>query len=369
MLPDGRVRWIHERALLLADADSGERLVHGVLVDVTEERTSLEVAERVGRLFRTLIEHSREAVTIVDESGVVLYQNPSMGRVVGRPPEWFEGKTPLDLMPPEDAARGPRGAGRSCATGPALSCPASSVCATGTAPGGWSKGSPPTSSTIPRCAGIILNYRDVTDEREQARQLRDIEQRRQTLLEDIINAEAEQRSRIAEELHDDTIQVMTASLMELDRIDRHLRRSDVDAARDAITSARAALTKATERTRRLTFELRPQLLEAAGLAAAVRDLADALAPRHRRRREGANAAQPPLSGRHRDPRLPHDPRGADQRPQARPSRERRRSASSSGAAACTQPISDDGRGFRSSRRASPDPPTSASTRRASGSGR
>ena len=31
---------------------------------------------------------------------------PSMGRVVGRPPEWFEGRSPLELMPPEDAARG-----------------------------------------------------------------------------------------------------------------------------------------------------------------------------------------------------------------------------------------------------------------------
>jgi PAS domain S-box-containing protein len=85
VLPDGRVRWIHDHALLLTDADSGEPLMHGVLVDVTDERTSLEVAERVGRLFRTLVEHSREAVTIVDENGTVLYQNPSMGRVVGRP--------------------------------------------------------------------------------------------------------------------------------------------------------------------------------------------------------------------------------------------------------------------------------------------
>src|SRR4051794_12907145 len=35
VLPDGRVRWIHDRALLLADAETGELLVHGVLVDVT----------------------------------------------------------------------------------------------------------------------------------------------------------------------------------------------------------------------------------------------------------------------------------------------------------------------------------------------
>ncbi len=275
VLPDGRVRWIHDRALLLADADTGELLVHGVLVDVTDERTSLEVAERVGMLFRTLVEHAREAVTIVDEHGVVVYQNPSMGRVVGRPPEWFKGKTPLDLMPPEDAARG-RAILAQLRGNPGSQLPGEFRLKH--RDGSWRivEGVATNLLHDPAVRGIVLNYRDVTPEREQERRLRDVEQRRQTLLEDIINAEAQQRSRIAEELHDDTIQVMAAALMELDRIERHLRLDDVDAARRAITSAREALTKATDRTRRLTFELRPQLLEAVGLGPAVRDLANAL---------------------------------------------------------------------------------------------
>ena len=125
--------------------------------------------------------------------------------------------------------------------------------------------------------GIVLNYRDVTVERDMSRQLREAESRRQALLESMIRAEDEERGRIAAELHDDTIQVMTASLLELDRCDRHLRQGDADAAREAIAAARKVLADATERTRRLTFELRPQLLEAAGLSAAVRDLAAALA--------------------------------------------------------------------------------------------
>ena len=275
VLPDGRVRWIHDRALLLADADTGEPLVHGVLVDVTEERTSIEVAERVGSLFRTLIEHAREAVTIVDERGVVLYQNPSMGRVVGRPAKWLAGKTPLDLMPPDDAARGREILGQLRGK-PGAQLPGEFRLKH--RDGSWRivEGVATNLLHDPAVGGIILNYRDVTDEREQERRLRDVEQRRQGLLEEIINMEARQRSRIAGELHDDTIQVMTAALMELDRIERHLRSGDVDAARSAIASARDALTKATDRTRRLTFELRPQLLEAAGLGPAVRDLANAL---------------------------------------------------------------------------------------------
>ncbi len=275
VLPDGRVRWIHDRALLLADGTSGEPLVHGVLVDVTDERTSLEVAERVSALFRSLIEHAREAVTIVDSHGVVVYQNPSMGQVVGRPPEWFEGRTPLDLMPPEDAARG-REILAELRGKPGAQLPGEFRLKH--RDGSWRvvEGLATNLLHDPAVRGIILNYRDVTAEREQEQRLRDVEQRRAALLEEIINMEARQRSRIAEELHDDTIQVMTAALMDLDRIERHLRTDDTKAARGAIASAREALRKATERTRRLTFELRPQLLEAAGLGPAVRDLAKAL---------------------------------------------------------------------------------------------
>jgi PAS domain S-box-containing protein len=39
VLPDGRVRWIHERSLLLRSGPGAEPLVHGVVVDVTDERT------------------------------------------------------------------------------------------------------------------------------------------------------------------------------------------------------------------------------------------------------------------------------------------------------------------------------------------
>jgi len=275
VLPDGRVRWIHDRALILADGTTGEPLVHGVIVDVTDERISLEVAERVGALFRSLIEHAREAVTIVDAHGVVVYQNPSMGQVVGHPPEWFKGRTPLDLMPPEDAARG-RAILAELRGKPGAQLPGEFRLKH--RDGSWRVVEGVATNLLhdPAVGGIILNYRDVTAERAQELRLRDVEQRRAALLEEIINMEAQQRSRIAEELHDDTIQVMTAALMDLDRIERHLRTDNVEAARSAIGTAREALRKATERTRRLTFELRPQLLEAAGLAPAVRDLAKAL---------------------------------------------------------------------------------------------
>jgi len=273
--PAGAERWLHDRSVVVNGAAAGQRQVLGVLVDVTAERLARQSDDQLGQLFRALVEHAREAVTIVDARGVVVYQNPSMGRVVGRPPEWFAGKTPLDLMPPEDAAKGREILGRLMGK-PGAQLPGEFRLAH--EDGSWRVVSGVATNLLhdPAVRGIVLNYRDVTEERRAEQSVRDEEHRRQTLLEGIISAETRQSSRIAEELHDDTIQIMTASLVELDRVDRHLREGDVDAARDVVARARTALMEATDRTRRLTFELRPQLLEAAGLGPAVRDLAASL---------------------------------------------------------------------------------------------
>jgi PAS domain S-box-containing protein len=276
MLPDGTLRWVHERSAFGHEGKTGESLIHGVIVDVTPERLSREVAERVGRLFQTLVEHSGEAVTIVDQRGMVVYQNPTMGRVVGRPPEWFTGRSPLELMPPEDAERGRRIlaalAGR-----PGAQLPGEFRLKHHD--GSWKTVVGVATNLLhdPAVGGIVLNYRDVTEERRVALDLRAAERRRQALLEDAVRVQAEERSRIAKELDDDPIRLMSAALMELDRLDRHIQQSSIVSARASIANARQALAAAAERTRRLTFELRSQVLDGAGLSAAVRDLAGVLA--------------------------------------------------------------------------------------------
>ena len=54
---------------------------------------------------------------------------------------------------------------------------------------------------------------------------------------------------------------MTASLLALDRAERANHEQD---AKRLIREARATITQATERTRRLTFELRPAVLHEQG---------------------------------------------------------------------------------------------------------
>jgi signal transduction histidine kinase len=103
------------------------------------------------------------------------------------------------------------------------------------------------------------------------------ERRRRALLGSMLRAEEAERQRIAVELHDDTIQVMVAALVGLDACQATIDRDDTDAAVERIARARTTLSEAVDRVRRMTFELRPPLLDAQGLGPAVADLLDEIA--------------------------------------------------------------------------------------------
>jgi signal transduction histidine kinase len=101
-----------------------------------------------------------------------------------------------------------------------------------------------------------------------------VDQQRRRMLNQMLRVEEEERARIASALHDDTIQVLVAALVSLDRLARNLTAGDTERAEEAIATARVTIGMATERARTLMFELRPPLLEADGLAPAVRDAVD-----------------------------------------------------------------------------------------------
>jgi signal transduction histidine kinase len=92
---------------------------------------------------------------------------------------------------------------------------------------------------------------------------------RHAMLAEMLRGEQDQRRQLASDLHDDTIQVMTAALLRLDATRRRHRA----AARD-LTTTIDAMRAALERTRRMTFELRPPLLAEAGVRVALAELLD-----------------------------------------------------------------------------------------------
>jgi signal transduction histidine kinase len=117
-------------------------------------------------------------------------------------------------------------------------------------------------------------YSDVSDRVVAERALAESERRRREVLGSLLQAQEDERTRIASELHDDTVQVMTAAMLAMDRLRAITRKGDLERVESAVAHARAVLEEATERTRRLMFELRPAILHESGLGAALGLLAE-----------------------------------------------------------------------------------------------
>lgn len=90
---------------------------------------------------------------------------------------------------------------------------------------------------------------------------------RRRLLARLVQAQEEERQRIASDIHDDTIQKMTAVGM---RVETLRRRIDEPQALRSIEQLQETVQLSIGRLRHLMFELRPPSLDREGLAAALR---------------------------------------------------------------------------------------------------
>jgi two-component system, cell cycle sensor histidine kinase and response regulator CckA len=80
----------------------GQQCVLTVALDVTDQRRAERDLRMREERFRALIEHSSDAVTLLAADGTVLYDSPSMTRVLGYGPTERLGHQVFDYMHPDD---------------------------------------------------------------------------------------------------------------------------------------------------------------------------------------------------------------------------------------------------------------------------
>jgi PAS domain S-box-containing protein len=107
--------------------------------------------------------------------------------------------------------------------------------------------------------------RDITQLKAQADLERDLAERR-ALLAHLVTAGEEERARIAGDIHDDSIQAITAAGMRLQILRRKV---DDPEQLKLLGELEKTIGLSIERLRHLLFELRPPVLDTEGLAAAV----------------------------------------------------------------------------------------------------
>ena len=90
--------------LLVKSSLDGDHLAHAIRYAADRERTRQELLQSRAH-FQSLIEHSTDLITVVDETGLVVYQSPAAATLLGTPPDSHHGATFAELVHPEDAAR------------------------------------------------------------------------------------------------------------------------------------------------------------------------------------------------------------------------------------------------------------------------
>jgi signal transduction histidine kinase len=120
---------------------------------------------------------------------------------------------------------------------------------------------------------ILCVARDVTERhraevelRQSFSILRTLSEERRALLERLDVAQEEERARISEDIHDDSIQAMTALGFRIERLSRMVAEPE---ALEIIDRLKDQVSETIGRLRRMMFELRPPVLDD-GLAPALR---------------------------------------------------------------------------------------------------
>jgi PAS domain S-box-containing protein len=131
----------------------------------SHQRQLEEALQASEKRYRALIEHSADAIGLLDARGTVLYASPSTERVLGYAAEEFVGGNVFELLHPEDLGRA------QALFGGLLGRPGGTVryCFRYRAKSGawlWVEGSGTNLLREPAVGAVVTNYRDVTERRQ-----------------------------------------------------------------------------------------------------------------------------------------------------------------------------------------------------------
>lgn len=244
--------------------------------DVTSRTITEEAQRKSEQLFRGLLDSAPDGMVIVDASGIIQVVNAQAERLFGYTRVELRGQSIETLLPERFRAAHVRHRfgyfGR-----PQARPMGANLDLYGRRKDGSEFPVDISLSPMESEGGmlVIAAVRDVTDRRDAKRKLDEsVEmQQRQRLFARLVAAQEEERLRIASDIHDDTIQAMTATSLRMQQLRRHLQ----DPAQiELLTRLDDAVRESITRLRRLMFDLRPAALDRAGLVAALRELLERL---------------------------------------------------------------------------------------------
>ncbi|MCU1451740.1 MAG: putative Response regulator/sensory box histidine kinase [Acidimicrobiales bacterium] len=267
---NGRTRWVRfHYAAENGPHPPGRVRLFGIAQDVTEEMAAREASEANAARFRAFFDRSPIGQLILSPDGILLGANPAFYELTGYGGDDLVGKSPSLIVHPRvldrsehrfrqmlDAAadRSDRESTWRSKDGRTIEVALTVV---------------PERDPDGRVRQFVIAVQDVT-ERKRA------EAERQALLDRLVAAHAEERVRLARELHDGLGQVLTSASLYASSI---AEQAPPELAR-SLAGLQVQLTEALAATRTLAWRLRPVEVDELGLAGAVATLAEKTRQRH-----------------------------------------------------------------------------------------
>jgi PAS domain S-box-containing protein len=259
--PDGTIRWIQDRAFPIHDAAGNIYRIVGIADDITKRKQAWDALGESEARKRAIMQAALDAIITIDHEGRMLELNPAAEKTFAHSRTKLIGENVMDIVPPSFRAWFKSGLENSFAgdQGPVLG---SRVEMPALRADGSSFSAEFTITRI-RLAGqpmFTLYIRDITAQKRAETELRALPQR-------ILKAQEDERSRIAQELHDGINQLIASVKMRLRKVEGSL--PDLKpAAREILHRCDRLLVKALEENRRIAHNLRPTDLDNLGLTAA-----------------------------------------------------------------------------------------------------
>ena len=102
---DGTLRSVRSVAACQKDPNGRVTGFIGVFKDLTDERRVIAEAVEQERRYRLLADHATDVIAVYGRDGKFSYLSPSIAELLGFEPEELLGKTPYDIIAPEDQDR------------------------------------------------------------------------------------------------------------------------------------------------------------------------------------------------------------------------------------------------------------------------
>jgi PAS domain S-box-containing protein len=272
---------------LVGDTEGNERFVLAIVREITERKRIEETLRESEARFHALVHNALDIVMVTDAEGTIRYVSSSVERVLGYRPEEQIGTNAAEYVHPEDLEKG------FDALTEAVSKPGVYPVAVETRvchkDGSWRYLEGIASNLLDDLAisGIVFNHRDVTDRKvaeeenrrlnetlekqvaERTAQLAERERRLRELVGKLIEAQEEERRKIAYEVHDGLTQVAIAAHQHLQAFAKNHPPGSVVGGRELYTALGLA-QRTVKEARRVIEDLRPTALDDFGLAAALK---------------------------------------------------------------------------------------------------